>query len=82
MKLKFKNICKHQELEYRDTIEATTMIMIREHDELGKILDCNNEYGRRVREDVYCLECGKHWKIGKRTPKIVADFIAEIERLR
>lgn len=75
-------MCKHQELEYRDTIEATTMITIRQHDELGKILDCNNEYGHRIREDVYCLECGKQWKVGKQIPKFVAEFVAEIEKMR
>ena len=74
-------MCNHRELEYKYTIEATTSIFIYEHDELGESLSCNNEYGHMIKEDVYCLECGKHWKINGRTPKFVADFVAKVNKM-
>lgn len=74
-------MCKH-ELEYRETIEATTSIYIASHYELGEVLECNNEYGHSVREDVFCLECGRNWKVNKRSPKFILEFIKKINELR
>lgn len=75
-------MCYHSELEYKDTIEATTSITIDDHDDLGKTLSCNNEYGHRIREDVICLDCGKSWKVGPRNPKFITDFVKEINKMR
>lgn len=74
-------MCKHERLEYHDTISATTSITIENFGE-GDELSCNNEYGSRIEEEVSCIQCEKRWKINGREPKFVAEFVEKISKMR
>jgi hypothetical protein len=76
------NMCKHKNLEYIETIVVSSHITICEHDELGEVLDCTDNYKSRTGEEVYCFDCGIGWHVNNRVPKRIKEFVQKINELK
>lgn len=67
-------MCKHQDLEYQKTVALITTA----HKTNWGFAN-NIKTGSTISVEVQCMGCLKKWKVNKRTPLFVKDFIETIE---